>query len=422
MTNEAPRIEVPREHFTLGCGATLLVHQRPGAPVTAVRAHLRGGQRLDPPGKDGVASLTGSFADLGTSKLSDEEIAALLEPEGGGVQGDALGLSGAVAGPAWRILLDVMGDLLADASYPDARVERQLSRLKTRLAVEEDEPRVQGGLLFKRLVYGDHHFMGRSSYGTVESVERIDADALRRHREAHWCGRRLVVAVAGDVVPEEVREHAERAFSVLPVGTAYEPEPSSFPPIEPRRAAFERDRQQVHVHLGHLGIARANPDYPALAVMDHVLGTGPGFTNRITRVLRDELGLAYSVHADIHTTAGLLPGMFRAYIGTSPENVQTAIDGFVSEMRRIQEEPVPDEELSVAKSYLVGSFAMGFERAVQRAQYMVRAELHSFPDDQLERLPAQFAAVTAEDVQRVAREHLHPDGCSIAVAGPSIDG
>jgi zinc protease len=178
----------------------------------------------------------------------------------------------------------------------------------------------------------------------------------------------------------------------------------------------------VHVYLGHLGIPRKHPDYPALVVMDHVLGTGPGFTNRIARILRDELGLAYSVNANIHASSGVLPGMFTAYIGTSPDKVRTAVEGFRREIVRIREEPVGAEELEVAKSYLVGSFPLGFERASRRASYMVSAEVHQFPNDYLERLLASFAAVTREDVQRVAREHLHPSRCVLAAAGPLSKG
>lgn len=416
-----PKIEVQRERFELGCGATLLVHRRVGAPVTAVRVHLRGGPSLDPAGKEGVAYMSGAFADQGTDTKSDEDIALLLEPEGGGIQGDAMGLSGAVAGSSWGILMDVLGEVMATASYPDARVATHMDRLKTRLAVEAEDPRAQGGILFKKLIYGGDHFLGRSAYGTLESASRITAEDMRAHRAANWCGKRAVIAVVGDVDPKEVRDRAELAFANVPAGTSHERKEPTFPAIEPRRAAFERERNQVHVYLGHLGIKRNDPDYVALAVMDHVLGTGPGFTNRITQKLRDQMGLAYTVHADIHGSAGLLPGMFRAYIGTSPEHVQTAVDGFLAEMRTIRDEPVPVEELEVAKSYLVGSFSMGFERASRRASYLISAELHGFPDDHLERLPGEFSAVTSDDIQRAAQKHLMPDACSIALSGPHVE-
>jgi zinc protease len=153
-------------------------------------------------------------------------------------------------------------------------------------------------------------------------------------------------------------------------------------------------------------------------VMDHVLGTGPGFTNRISRVLRDEQGLAYSVNASIHSTAGILPGMFTAYIGTSPKNVKTAAHSFLREMRRIQDEAVPKDELDLAKSYLIGSFPLGFERAARRVSYLVSAEVHRFPADNLERLLRAFASVTSEDVQRAAKKHLFPERCAFAAAGP----
>ena len=190
---------------------------------------------------------------------------------------------------------------------------------------------------------------------------------------------------------------------------------------EPRDVHVPMAREQVHVFLGHLGIRRADPDYHALVVMDHVLGTGPGFTNRVAMRLRDELGLAYTVSANIHGSAGSYPGTFKAYIGTSPDKVRTAIEGFRAEMRRLQDERVGDAELGVAKDYVVGSFALSFQRASRRAEYMIAAERFSLPADNLESAPRLYAAVTSDDLLRVARKHLHPDRCCIAAAGPLRD-
>ena len=95
------------------------------------------------------------------------------------------------------------------------------------------------------------------------------------------------------------------------------------------RHAITMPREQVHVFLGHPGIRRDDPDFYKLSVMDHVLGTGPGFTDRISRKLRDEQGLCYTVSASITSSAGLEPGHFSAYIGTSPQNVARAIEGDV---------------------------------------------------------------------------------------------
>jgi len=416
-TASVPKLVLPTERFELACGATLFVSPRPGATVTAARIHVRGGPALDPPGREGVGYLTGLLTDQGTHNHTDEEAAELLEPAAGDIGGSTSGLSGTIAGTEWKLLLELMADRVVGPTFPKAQVELHRKRIVDRLTVERDNPRVQGGQRFRKLVYGDH-WLGRPAYGFPETVARIEAKHLRAHHRKHWHGRRGIIAVCGDVDPKKVKRHLDRCLADWNPGTPLKRPPISIPPRGERVDVFTATRQQVHVYLGHLGIRRSDPDYPALVVMDHVLGTGPGFTNRISRRLRDELGLAYSVHADIHSSSGRLPGTFTAYIGTSPENVTTAIQGFLAEMRRMQDEAVGTEELETAKSYLLGSFVLGFERASRRAAYMISAEVHEFPADNLESLPRLFAAVTAEDVQRVAAHHLFPEACCLSVAGP----
>lgn len=410
-------LEVPVVRHQLRCGLQLLVSPRPGAPVTAAQLFLRGCPAQEPEGKEGLAYLVGALADQGTRDHTEEELAELLERAGGSIHGDAHGLSGNIASPSWKLLLGLMAEIATRPTFPQKEVRRQKQRLLDRLLLERDDPRVQGEQLFRRLVYGGH-WLGRPAYGSIESVEGLErGDLVRFHRRA-WIPERAVLGICGDVDPDEVRRVLERSFRDWQPGRAHDLPPASFPPAEVRLEAFRAERAQVHLFVGHLGIRRNHPDYAALVVMDHVLGTGPGFTNRISRRLRDELGLAYSVHAAIHSSAGVLPGTFTAYIGTSPKNVGTAVEGFLREIRRIQEEPVGREELQTAKDYLVGSFALSFQRASRRASYLVSVERHGLPEDNLERLPRQFAAVSAEDVQRVAREHLWPDRPCVAAAGP----
>lgn len=412
-----PRLELPIERFALDCCAVLLVSRRPQSSIAAVSVHVRGGPALDPRGKEGLAFLAGSLIDQQSAKHDEESLAALLEPEGGEMGGDAAGLSGSIVNERWELLLELLAEVLQTPRYPADKVELHRQRLLDRLLVERDDPRVQGGLAFRRLVYGEH-WLGRAAYGSRESVARITPRDLRAHHRGNWVARRGVIALCGDIDVQAVRRKVQKLFARWEPGTPLSTTPPEFPARAVRSALFHSKRAQVHLYLGHLGIARNHPDYPTLVVMDHVLGTGPGFTNRIARILRDELGLAYSVSANIHGSAGVLPGMFTAYIGTSPANAETAVQGFRREMRRIQDELVDEQELELAKSYLIGSFPLGFERAARRASYMVSAEVHQLPSDNLERLLASFASVTREDVQRVAREHLHPDRCVLAAAGP----
>ena len=131
-----PAPTLPVERFLLKCGAVLLVSHRPGAPVTAAQVHLRGGHALDPEGLEGTAYLAGSLTDQGTERRGEEEIAQLLEPAGGSLGGDGTGLSGTIASRHWKLLLELLCDLLTAPSYPKRKVERQKRRLLDRLLVE----------------------------------------------------------------------------------------------------------------------------------------------------------------------------------------------------------------------------------------------------------------------------------------------
>ncbi|MBK8177419.1 MAG: insulinase family protein [Planctomycetes bacterium] len=417
VSTPAARLDVPVLRYRLRCGATLLVSPRAGAPVTAVQVHVRGTEALDPRGIEGTAYLTGALLDQGTRQKDDEAIALLLETAGGSIVGGSSGVSANIAGRDTDLLLELLAELLVEPIFPKAQFERQRQRVLDRMEVELDDPRVQGEQLFRKLVYGGH-WLGRPATGTIRSLGAVTrGDLARFHRDA-WVAARAVIAVCGDVEPAHVHRLLDRRLARWRTGQDLVTTAPRFPERGPRVATFPAERAQVHVHLGHLGIRRSDPDYATLVVLDHVLGTGPGFTNRISKRLRDELGLAYTVNASIHASAGILPGTFAAYIGTSPQHVATAIAGFREEIRRVQQELVGEEELRVAKDYLVGSFVLSFQRAIRRANYLVSAERHQLPADNLERLPRAFAAVTAEELRRAAQTHLHPESCCIVAAGP----
>ena len=153
--------------------------------------------------------------------------------------------------------------------------------------------------------------------------------------------------------------------------------------------------------------------------MDHVLGTGPGFTSRCSKKLRDEQGLCYSVSAGITPSAAEETGMFTAYIGTSPEHRQKAIDGFLAEIERIRREPPTAEELEDVQDYLTGSFVFGLERNSNLAAYAIRAKRYGLGFDFLHNYPEIIRGITREQVLAAAIAHLHPERMITVSAGAS---
>jgi zinc protease len=172
--------------------------------------------------------------------------------------------------------------------------------------------------------------------------------------------------------------------------------------------------------MGHLGVRRSDPDYYALLLLDTILGSSPGFTSRIPRLLRDQLGLAYTTFANVAASAGVDPGRFVAYIATAPSNVDRAVDALRGEIERIVSEPVDEAELATARSYLTGSCVFRFQTNAQVAAFLLEAEVHGLGFDFVKRFPGLIENVTVEDVLGAARRHIHPAAMTTVVVGPDV--
>ena len=229
-----------------------------------------------------------------------------------------------------------------------------------------------------------------------------------------------MLAIAGDIDKNKVKDMVRATFGEWPrsaeLSLPLVPRPGR--QTSPIEKVVTTSKEQVNIIIGHLGIERKNEDYYVLLVMDTILGSSPGFTSRIPRVLRDEQGLAYSTFSTITSSATLDPGRFIAFIGTAPANLGRAIAGLRSEIQRIVDEPVTAEELEVAKLYLTGSFVFRFQKNAQIADFLIDAEVYGLGFDYLERYPDLIRAVTVEDISRVARKHIDPMSLTTVAVGP----
>jgi len=174
---------------------------------------------------------------------------------------------------------------------------------------------------------------------------------------------------------------------------------------------------QLHFYMGQPGIRRDNPDYFKLLVMDYVLGTGPGFTDRLSARLRDREGLAYTVTANASGTASEEPGVFQCYIGTDPKNFDRVKKEFLEELKRIREEKPKKEEVEDAKRYLLGSLPFHFLTNNAIAGQLLAIERFGLGFDYLQKYRKAVAAVTPEDVQNVAQKYIDPDRLVLVAAG-----
>jgi predicted Zn-dependent peptidase len=238
--------------------------------------------------------------------------------------------------------------------------------------------------------------------GLKESLERMDRAALIAHYRRHYVPGGMVLAVSGKVKAAEVLARAERLFGALPPAPG--PAPSGARPPAPgaTRDVLRVPGAQAQIFMGGLAPAMTDPDFAAMKVLSTVLGGG--LAGRFFSELRDKQALAYTTATQEPMRVD--PGYFLALLGTAPDNTAKAEAALRGELERIRREPVSGEELRVAKAYLLGSLAMDRRTNARQAWYLASLEGAGVGHEYLDRYTAQVRAVTAADVQRVARRYL----------------
>jgi hypothetical protein len=185
------------------------------------------------------------------------------------------------------------------------------------------------------------------------------------------------------------------------------------------RLVVKNDVNQSNIRLGHVGITMDNPDYFAVEMMNSVFGSN-GFLSRLMQIVRTEKGLTYGIRGSIGSEMAY-PGLFSVGTSTKSESTVDAIQTIEQEIRRIQDQPVTQQELDIAKEAFLNSFVFRFESSYRFLVRRMNLAYYNYPPNFLETFKANVAKVTVADVQRVARQYLHPDRLVVLVVGKPAD-
>jgi zinc protease len=421
----AARVRLDVERTVLPNGLILLLSENHSSPSVSIDAVVEAGSRYESDREAGLASLTAELLDEGTTIRTSEQIAEEVECTGGRLRtyGNyrSSGIQGAFLSNDLPLALDIVADLLMNSIFPNEKVEQYVERRVAQIRSRLDVPRAQASDVFNELVFRGHP-LHRPSIGYEQTVKELTRPSLVEFHRRYYVPNNSMLAIVGDFNAAELKRRIEDLFGQWQRAELQLPH---IPLPVRQNQAIERyvtaPKEQVNIFIGHLGIERTNSDYYALLVMDTILGSSPGFTSRIPRLLRDEQGLAYSTYSNITSSAGIDPGRFVAYIGASPENLELALAGLRGEIARMAREPVTADEIEGAKAYLTGNFVFDFQTNAQIAEFLVEAEFYGLGFDYLAKYPDLIESVSIEDISRVARKHLHPEHLTTVVVGPVDD-
>jgi len=387
-------------------------------PLVTLGLLIKAGTLQEPPGKEGLANLTASLLLNGTKTRTSAKIAAEVDfmgarlAAGGGDDFATVSLTVLKKdlGPA----LALFKDILMNPTFPTAEVQRKVKQFQAALASEKDDPMVVAGRAFNKDLYGAFPY-GYPVLGTPQGLSAITRQDLMAFHRKYYRPNNAVLSLVGDLTPEEAEQWVTKTFGAWAPAPIPAPKLPPIPPLTQRKVVvIDKDISQANIILGNLGIARSNPDFYAIQVMNYILGGG-GFTSRLMDDIRVNRGLAYSVSSSF--SPGLEPGPFVVSLETKNATAGEAITQVVEQLRRIRTQPVTPEELKEAKSYLIGSFPRKMDSMSKRAWLLGYVEVYGLGLDYPWRYPDLIEHLTPADIQKVADKYLHPENYLLVVVG-----
>src|SRR5215510_1131862 len=421
VSKDILKVTLPRAtETTLSNGVVVLIMENHRLPMISIQYNITAaGPLFEPANTPGLASITAQMLREGTKTKTSVQIAEQSAQLGAEISAQAgFGSSATVINASglsdnFDQWLALTNDVLLNASFPADELNRLKQRLKAQLRQQRANPNFLVNERFSKAVYGS--FPASVVSATNESIDAITAEMLAKWHQDRFKPQNTILGITGDVKAAEILPKLEKALGAWKKDDLKEILPPNPKPVASKRV-FLVDRSgsvQTTVALGNIAIDRRDPDYIALTVANHILGGGPAA--RLFLNLREEKGYTYGVYSSF--TALKYPGPWRAGADVRTEVTGGAMTEFYREFQRIRDEKVAAGELDEAKRALVASFALSLESPPELLGYAIVQKIYGFPPDYWDSYPAKIMAVTADDIQRVARKYVNPENFQIVAVG-----
>ncbi|HEU4643526.1 MAG TPA: pitrilysin family protein, partial [Gemmatimonadaceae bacterium] len=381
-------------------GVPVLVRPKRGAPLVHLGAYVIGGASEEPERFAGLTSLLARTALKGTERRGATRIAEEAELLGGSIGAstgsESFGWSISVPSAHAAAALELLADVVQRPTIPEDALDTERAIAIADIAQLRDDMYRYPLRLLTSAAFPDHPY-GIPASGYETSLAAIDAAAVREWHRTHVLEAPAVIAVVGEIDPDEAAAAAARHFSAL---LPREATPVSEPrwPQSPVMSYETRDKAQTAIALAFPGPDRRDDERFAAHL---IAGVASGLGGRFFEELRDKRSLAYTVSA--FTSERRRAGMFVSYIATSPEQEETARRGLLEEFAKLRDVPVTDEELARAKEYAIGTHAIRQQSGGAVLGDVLDAWMFGRSLAELDEHDAHVRAVTSRQMQQLAR-------------------
>jgi zinc protease len=420
------KIPIPRLHefkphqptrIELKNGIVLFLQEDHELPFVTGSVLIPGGSREEDPAKAGFISLYGqAWRTSGTAKLDGDALDDLLEAKAAHIEtsGDEDSTSmewDSLTGDADQVFSLAL-ELLLHPKFRAEKLELAQQHDATVIVRRNDDEEEIAGRESAKLVYGvSSPYTRQPELATIGAVTVDDLEAWHDRT----IGGKLIVGVCGDFDPVAMEAKLRAAFEGLPPVKAAPARHDLF--AGPKPGAYFIDKEDVNqsnVEIVGLGTDRHNPDVPALAVMNEILGGG--FASRLFQKVRTELGLAYAVGGGM-SFAYDHPAEFRVGVLTKSASTVDATRAALAEINGLTTRPFTQVEVDRAKDNILNSFLFRYDTREKVLNERELLEFYGYPADYLESYKAALEKVTLADVTAVAKKYIHSEKLAVLVVG-----
>ena len=394
-------------------GLTIATDSMDSVETVSLGAWIGVGARHEAESVNGIAHFLEHMAFKGTTRRSARQIAEEIEAVGGQLNAytsrESTAFYAKVLAEDAPLALDIVSDILLNATYDLQEVERERSVILQEIGQAQDTP---DDIIFDH--FQETAFpaqaIGRPVLGRAETVGSFSRDDLMGYQKRNYTAERTVLAAAGRIEHEAFAARVAEAFGAMQIEGAAQAEPSAYRGGDFREA---RGLEQLHLILGYEGAGFQDPDYYAYSVFSSLLGGG--MSSRLFQEVREERGLVYTIFSfnGPHSDGGL----FGIYAGSAPEDAAEVLPVVQGEIEALAEKPVAEEELARARQQLKAGLLMSRERSSSRVEQLANQLLiYGAPRD-VATLVAEVDAVGPAAIQRVASRLLSGER-TLAGLGP----
>lgn len=414
------KVNLPKaQETTLANGLRVVVLESHKVPTFNMQMVVMSGGLADSADYHGLATFTAALLRDGTSKRSSKDIAEQIDALGGTIaSGSGLSTLTSTVSTSGLIenldqTLDIFADVVRNPTFPASEVEKYKSRTLALLQFQRSSPQFLAQEQFSRAIYGEHP----AAFITppVSSIKKLSAKDLANFHSTYYRPNNAILAIVGDVTLKDVLPKIEKAFGDWQKADV----PATTIPAAPSQAAsriFLIDRPgsvQTVLQLGTLGIERTNPDYFSLLLADRILGGGPAA--RLFMNLREDKGYTYGAYSNFGGSK--FRGTWISSSEVRTDVTEGAMKEFMYELKRLRDDKVTADELENAKRAIVGNFALSLEQPQSLLQNIITQKIYDLPADYWDTYPQRVAAVTVEDVQKVAQQYIDLNHLQIVAVG-----